>query len=149
MQIKGCGCLFLLKIFTKKGLDAMRTNLWTSACWPSSQARVTSVNSLSSFISLWSIFFLQQYFLQKCHMYLSCRSFFLQFVKQCIGMSNNTSKMEVAPWCFKRLYSTAVQWSTVYCSVHTLYKAKFVDIQTPPPLFTAIFSNCLSPRPTL
>ena len=24
-------------------------------------------------------------------------------------LQNNTSKMEVAPWCFKRLYSTAVQ----------------------------------------
>ena len=30
----------------------MRTTLWTSTCWPSSQARVTSVNSLSSLRSL-------------------------------------------------------------------------------------------------
>jgi len=43
----GWGCLFLFKMFRKNGLEATRTTLWASTCWPSSQAKVTSVNSLS------------------------------------------------------------------------------------------------------
>ena len=31
----------------KKGLDEAKTVLWTSICWPSSQARVTSAKFLS------------------------------------------------------------------------------------------------------
>ena len=49
MYTRGWGCWFLLSRFRKKGLDDMRTTLWASTCWPSSQARVTSVKSLSSF----------------------------------------------------------------------------------------------------
>ena len=47
MNTNGWGCLFFFKRLRKNGLDAMRTTLWASICWPSSQARVTSVNSLS------------------------------------------------------------------------------------------------------
>ena len=46
------------RFFSKKGLGAMRTTLCAPTCWPSSQARVTSVNSLSSFRSLRSVFFI-------------------------------------------------------------------------------------------
>ena len=36
----------------KNGLEDAKTTLWASSCWPSSKARVTSVNSLSSLSSL-------------------------------------------------------------------------------------------------
>ena len=36
----------------KNGLDEAKTVLWAAICWPSSQARVTSVKSLSFLNSL-------------------------------------------------------------------------------------------------
>ena len=48
MKIKGWGCWFRLSRAWKNGLDVVKTTLWDSTCWPSSQTRVTSVKSLSS-----------------------------------------------------------------------------------------------------
>ena len=47
MYIRGWECLCVFNNSMKNGLDVAKTVLWTSICWPSSQARVTSVNSLS------------------------------------------------------------------------------------------------------
>ena len=47
MYIIGWACLFLPRSLWKKGLDAASITLCASTCWPSSQARVTSVKSLS------------------------------------------------------------------------------------------------------
>ena len=55
MYINGCGCLCFFKSSMKNGLDEAKTVLWTSICWPSSQARVTSAKSLSSRNSLKAI----------------------------------------------------------------------------------------------
>ena len=48
MKMIGCVCLLVLRMFRKKELAEAKITLWTSNCWPSSQARVTSVKSLSS-----------------------------------------------------------------------------------------------------
>ena len=48
----GCWCLFDLRRFLKSGLNDVKTTLCASTCFPSSQARVTSVNSFSRLKSL-------------------------------------------------------------------------------------------------
>ena len=52
INISGCGCLIFFRISMKNGLAEANTTLCASICCPSSQARVTSVNSLSSLSSL-------------------------------------------------------------------------------------------------
>ena len=47
MYMSGCGCRFFLKSSLKNGLEEAKITLCASICWPSSHARVTSVNSLS------------------------------------------------------------------------------------------------------
>ena len=50
--MRGCWCLFDLSRFMKSGLKVAKTTLCAPICWPSSQAKVTSVNSLSILSSL-------------------------------------------------------------------------------------------------
>ena len=52
MKIRGCWCLFDFNKFLKRGLEVAKTTLWAPVCSPSSQAKVTSVNSSSLLSSL-------------------------------------------------------------------------------------------------
>ena len=52
MYIRGWECFCLFRRSMKNGLVEAKTVLWTSMFWPSSQARVTSVKSLSSLSAL-------------------------------------------------------------------------------------------------
>ena len=52
MKMRGCWCLFDFNKFLKRGLEVVKTTLWAPVCSPSSQAKVTSVNSLSFLSSL-------------------------------------------------------------------------------------------------
>ena len=47
--IKGVVCLCFIRMLSNTGLEIARTTLCTSICLPSSQTKVTSVKSLSSF----------------------------------------------------------------------------------------------------
>ena len=81
MKIRGWVCLFLFRISLKNGLEEARMTLWASTCWPSSQARVTSVKSLSPLKSPKEEITL---FLKSFH----CRQSFSELSIFCVKTSN-------------------------------------------------------------